>query len=687
MCGFVTIVTAPGQRISGAVLRRMTDVLVHRGPDGVGYACVDPTTRTARSWAGDIDGDASLSGVLFGHRRLRIVDKTDGGVQPMRSDDGLSVLCFNGEIYNFVELRSQLCSAGVHFRGASDTEVLLKAYEYWGEAALQRLNGMWAFALWDGRQQRLVLCRDRLGIKPLYYTQVDGAWVFASEIKAIVLYAGAFRGFDERGIMDFVVECSIDHRDSTLFRQIRQLPPASMAVLEPAALVLRRFWHIEAKCGQSARTPGEQVEQFRSLLTDAVRLRARAEVPVGTIMSGGIDSSSVTALAAAQTADERAGQRTFPTFSACWPGWEQDEECEVELLATALGVRSHRVYPTAITVGQLLDRVAYYLEEPFENPTAALQYLLMDEARRHGVRVILSGHGSDEVLGGYPDFFVRPFLADLLSRGHIFAYAREHRAFKSQASPNFGPLVTSARLVLGLLPAAVHWPLSRVRAIYRLKDLGIAGSSTTLWPRQRKRQACPTWEPVSLGPDLRHGLPPGSSRLDQALWHAITRGILPAWNRMDDRMSMACSVETRAPFLDHRIVEFAFGLAGDMKLKDGLTKYVLRQAMQGRLPHAIVSSRKKRKFATPYLDWLRGPWHAMVNDLLDSSCHVSAYIDMSKFRGQAQAYMAGKRPPLHGRVLWRVITTEIFLRTFGTHTQSMFRDDNPRPVAWRSPVS
>jgi asparagine synthase (glutamine-hydrolysing) len=318
-------------------------------------------------------------------------------------------------------------------------------------------------------------------------------------------------------------------------------------------------------------------------------------------------------------------------------------------------------------VGQLLDRVAYHLEEPFENPTAVVQYLLLEEARKRGVRVILSGHGSDEVLAGYPGNFVRPFLTDLLRRGRIGVYVREHRAFKSQAA-NIGPLVTSG-MMLALLPAALRWRMSRAQALYRLNGVGIPfGSSRT--PRHGDRAPKGIPQDALFGPELRQVPPPGFSHLDQSLWNAITRGILPMWNRMDDRMSMACSVETRAPFLDHRIVEFAFGLPADMKLRDGFTKYVLRQAMRDRLPHSIVSSRRKRKFATPYLDWLRGPWRAMVDDLLGSSCLVSAYVDMSKFRQKAQAYIAGTPQALDGHVLWRVLTTEIFLRTFGARTQS-----------------
>ena len=241
MCGFVTIVTSPGQSVRGAVLQRMTDLLSHRGPDDAGFASVNPSTGALRTTR-NLPADAELSGVLIGHRRLSILDLTPAASQPMVSDDGLSLLCFNGEIYNFLELRDELRALGISFRGTGDTEVLLKAYEQWGSNAFNRLNGMWAFVLWDGRRRTLVASRDRFGVKPLYWTTVEGVTILGSEIKALLAYPGAFRGLEDRKVLSFLQDGATDQDDQTMFGGIRSLSPGTYLELTERRMVTRRFW-------------------------------------------------------------------------------------------------------------------------------------------------------------------------------------------------------------------------------------------------------------------------------------------------------------------------------------------------------------------------------------------------------------------------------------------------------------
>jgi asparagine synthase (glutamine-hydrolysing) len=649
MCGFVTIVLPSGQSVSGSLLSRMTEVLAHRGPDDAGFAWVDPAGGPVRTAAAVTQGPP-LSGVVFGHRRLSILDLTLAAHQPMVSEDGLSVLCFNGEIYNFVELREELRARGVCFRGSGDTEVLLKAYEHWGAEALNRFNGMWAFVLWDGRRRKLVASRDRFGVKPLYYLRLDETWILASEIKAILAYPGAFRGVDDRGVLGFLTEGSAGRSEETMFLDIRSLPAASWLEIGDGQSSIQRFWALPSG-EDSPKNDKEAVERFTALLSDSVRLRARSDVPIGTMMSGGLDSTAITALirerqlSGAEGAAAFEGLQSFhQTFSACWPGSDMDEESEIDLMTSRLGLASRKVYPTAESIEAILPAVMYYLEEPFQDPIAAVQYLLMKEARRNGIKVVLNGHGSDESLAGYHDHFVPPFLAGLLLSGRLAEFFREQRAFKD---PQWGWRQVAGHALLILVPRGLRSAVAhRVRRLLLRRGLGLFQGTEPLGG---------TGNPESV---LRT---PEFTPVNAALWRKFASDVLPAWLRMEDRMSMASSVESRLPFLDYRLVEFAFGLPDHFKLRDGYVKYILRQSMRGRLPDHLVLARTKRRFNAPYSGWFRGPWRRMISELLLGGCRVAPYLRGKQFRRRLHAYLDGNDSAMSPRVLWRVLATELWL--------------------------
>ncbi len=641
MCGFVTIALAEGRSLPAPVLQHMTNVLAHRGPDGFGYASVEPTSSVVHQWT-DPQPASPLCGILFGHRRLSIIDLTTCGHQPMVSDDGSLVLAYNGEIYNFLELRTELEQLGCRFRGRSDTEVLLRAYETWGPAAFKRLNGMFAFTLWDGRRRTLVAARDRFGVKPLYISRVDGHHVFASEIKAILAFPGAHRGLNHERVTAFLANCLVDHDEHTLFVGVRALAPGTFLELKDGEVRTGRFWSLPTADPGRRRGDQEYIGEFAELLADAVRLRARSDVPIGTMLSGGLDSTSVTALIGEQKHTEArrafAGLHAFHhTFSACWPGWISDEEAQVDLLCTNLQLQSHKIYPTPELLGSLLPRALYYLEEPFETPTALVQFELMRVARQHGVKVVLNGHGSDETLAGYPGFFVAPMLAQLLLTGRIAAFLRERRAFRPDPEWSDGQVLTIARLNR-LLP-------KRLLSSFR----GEVSSGSPLF---RLSAQTPTFEPLGGG----------ASMLSEALWLKLTRHILPMWLRAEDRVSMAWGVESRLPFLDYRLVEFAFRLPDDLKLRDGYTKFILRRAMRGKLPDSITLDRVKRRFATPYGQWFRGPWRDLVEaSLIDHPAGLARYVDVAELRRRVQEYLAGRDDALAPPQLWRLLSTRLWL--------------------------
>jgi asparagine synthase (glutamine-hydrolysing) len=647
----------------------MTARLRHRGPDDAGFAWVAPTTGVIRQTE-HLPADADLSGVLFGHRRLSILDLTPAGSQPMLSSDGLSLLCFNGEIYNFVELRDQLRSHGFSFRGTCDTEVLLKAYEHWGREAFNRLNGMWAFALWDGRRRSLVVSRDRFGVKPLYCGRLDGVTIFASEIKALLEYPGAFRGVNDRKVLSFLQDGATDQGDETMFQGIRSLAPGTYLELTDSRTATSRFWTLP-DTRQAQATPNELISEFARLLTDSVHLRVRSDVPIGTMMSGGLDSTAITALIRAEQlgkGDGFEGLRAFHhTFSACWPGSTNDEETEIDLMCRELGLVSHKLYPTPEKVADVLPEVVYHLDEPFVDPISAVQYLLMREARGYGVKVVLNGHGSDELLAGYHNHFVPVFLADLLVSGRLASFIREQRLFRGTDWPWAGVLWS---LLLRLLPRHVRLdPATPHRMLERLRgSSGVFVSLDGRDPPDRARELEPR---------------PGLSYLNARLWFEFATRNLPRWLRMEDRMSMASSVESRLPFMDYRLVEFAFSLPDGIKLRDGYNKYILRQSMRKLLPQHLIETRTKQPFKTPYADWLRGAWRPMLYDLLVGTSEVRPYLDHPRFRSKLESYLAGNDRSLPTYLIWRVLHTELWLRMVRDRWGTARRDRDSRgsPIA------
>ncbi len=645
MCGFVTLLATSGQRVRGAVLRRMTARLAHRGPDDIGFACIEPSSGAIRTWGGDLPDDISLSGVIFGHCRLSILDLTLAGHQPMVSQQTSSVLCFNGEIYNFLELRGRLSAEGVSFRGRGDTEVLLKAYDRWGLRALPFLNGMWAFVLWDGLRRTLVASRDRFGVKPLYHTAVDGVQIFGSEIKGVLAYPGAFRGFEEARVIDFLRDGLTDHTGQTMFKGITSLSPGTFVEVSDGRMVPTRYWSLSGPEPTARRPPAELIAGFRELLTDAVRLRTRADVPVGTMMSGGLDSTAIAALIR-----EHQGCHSF---SACWPGSPNDEEAAIDDMCARLGLVCHKVYPEAGTIADLLPALAYQLDEPFFDPIAAVQYMLMQQAHANGTKVVLNGHGSDEILAGYHRRFVPVFLADLMLSGRWRGFHREQRAFRGTGWSWQGVVW---QLLTQLMPGSLGiTPLTSHRLMGRLGGSILA-------------------RPAGAGPDeANYGdVPPGLTSLGAATWFQFAIRNVPRWLRMEDRMSMAASVESRLPFMDYRLVEFVFSLPDDLKLMDGYSKYILRQAMTDLLPERLINNRMKLPFLAPFTGWMRGAWRPMIEDLLSVPGEAAPYLHYPRFRRRLQSYLAGDDGALRPELLWRVLSVELWMRAFaGSRVRSV----------------
>ena len=656
MCGLVTLMIPEDRSVSTDVIRHLTESLRHRGPDDVAYLHVDPRTGNVTPWMNGLPEARALSGVVFGFQRLSILDLSPAGRQPVLTRDRSLAMTFNGEIYNYVELADELAQSGTTFTSHGDSEVLLKAYEHWGAACLPKLNGMWAFTLWDGRRRCLVASRDRFGVKPLYYTTVDGVWILASEIKTLLLYPGAHRGFNEARILNYLRDGRIDDGDETLFEGVKAVLPASYLELTGDEQRVTRFWHLDAQPDRVDPDPARAVADFRNLLSDAVRLRLRSDVPVGTMLSGGLDSTSIVALIdelkgagiGSRPPSEARGLRSFHrAFSACWPGWPGNEEEKIDGVCSRFDLKAQKLYPKPDEVLGVLEKVVYHLDQPFQTPIAAVNYLLMSAAREAGVKVVLNGHGADETLAGYAEIFPFYHLVDLLRGLDVPAFMSEHRAFRGRSSHSTAAMLRA--LAGRLLPARIRARRARTTQVSIGRDDLFARPAVANTPRGIF--------------DARYGAAP--SLLEESLRDRFFVQYIPQWMRMEDRMSMAASVESRLPFMDYRLVEYAFGLPAEMKLRDGRTKFILREAMAQTLPQDIVFEQEKVKFAVPEMRWFRREWRPFIEEtLLTSRRRIDPFLNVSGFQRQLGAWLGGDDTAMTPQVVWRALNTELWMQRF-----------------------
>ena len=591
----------------------MLACIAHRGPDGV--------RQVIR------DGRVGL-----GHRRLAIIDLSEEASQPMRSASGCEVI-LNGEIYNYLELRAELTGGGAAFHTSSDTEVLLAAYDRWGVECLGRLNGMFAFALYDPSRRTLLLARDRFGEKPLYYHRAgDGSFLFASEIKALLAHPSVPARPERQSVYRFLRHKLTELDPATFFEGISALPPAHFLELgvDGGHEVLRRYWSLDAS-GQDPRPHAELVAAYRDVLQDSIGIRLRADVAVGSSLSGGIDSSALVGYLARGRHVERQH-----TFSARFPGWSLDEGQYIADVAALSGARSHEVEPIPDPAD--LERVVWHQDQPFGSLSIYAQWSVMRLAQGEGVTVLLDGQGADETLAGYHFYFAALFRY-LFRTGRWLQLAREMRDFSAAHGP--GRL---SSLAFYALPASAADRLRSVR-----KAPGIAKSFA--------RAQAP-----SMSAQIR---PAAGYRtdLDQSLASTLTETMLPGLLRYADRNSMAFGREVRLPFLDHRVVELAFSLPWQMKLSRGRTKRVLREAMREYLPDSVRGRTDKIGYAPPQAAWIRGPLCEWAEDLLASQRFAEReWNDAPAVRGMWRAFRDGK-DRLDGD-LWRFLSVEAWARTF-----------------------
>jgi len=508
----------------------------------------------------------------------------------MADASGRFVVTYNGEIYNYLELRAELEASGACFRSRSDTEVLLEAYARWGASAVERFNGMFAFALWDRMERSLFAARDRFGEKPFFYRLIPGKeFRFASEIKAFFLRGDPPPRPRGNVLFRFLAPGHSWQEEETYYEDISHLPPGHVLQVKDGRLAVRKYWSLPDEPEPSPGTEEEQTARVAELLEDSVRIRMRSDVALGTCLSGGLDSSSVVSLVARlllNGADKTSLPRRA-TFSACFPEAPNDETRFIDDVVRDSGVESHRVFPTPAGMASDLPRLMQAQDEPFSGPSIYAEYKVFELAREAGVTVLLNGQGGDEVFAGYHIFFGDLWWS-LLARGRIISLRREMAAYESLHGNG------TARAILR---AAI-----RARVPAGLRTLRDRGAD---WLTKDFRKTAEEQQP-----------PPARNLALSMREHQYLR-MMPHLLRQADRSSMAFSRETRLPLLDHRLAEYLHALPDRMKLRGGTTKFVLREAIRGLVPESVRTRHDKVGFAVPRGTWLRGAiWDQVRSSLV-----------------------------------------------------------------------
>jgi asparagine synthase (glutamine-hydrolysing) len=628
MCGICGIAAPPKlqRSINEAILVRMRDTLTHRGPDDAG-----------------IFMDASVG---LGHRRLSIVD-LGGGKQPMINEDGSIHIIFNGEIYNHKDLRPGLEARGHRYASASDTETIIHLYEEHGARAVDHLRGMFAFAIWDQNHQRLLLARDRMGIKPLYYHLTDdGVIYFASEIKAL-LETGALRPeLNYNALADFSAN-RYTSGEETLFRGVKRLLPGHTLVWSKGRVEIERYWDVSFAKDQEQLSEAQYSEQFSELFHESVRLRLMADVPLGMFLSGGIDSSAIVA------AMSQMVREPVKTFSVAFAEREANEFTYARMVSRAFATEHHEIVVSPEQFFEALPALVYQEDEPIAHPSSLPLYFVSKLASRY-VKVVLTGEGSDELLAGYGKY--RTTMLNLMLG----------RAYHSMAPQN---LRLAIKQLITRMPggSSVKRKLGR-SFLYLMPELeeiyfdNFSVFSSHMQPSlftEETRQQMQHNQPYKLS--MEHLNDSDAEALLDKLLATDLKTYLQELLMKQDQMSMAASIESRVPFLDHKLVEFAARLPVKMKLRGLTTKYILRQAMHKRLPKEILS-RRKMGFPVPVGSWLRGRFRHLVDEYLLSPRTLERGIFNADYvRDLVASHMRGEN---HDERLWTLLNFEIWQRRF-----------------------
>jgi asparagine synthase (glutamine-hydrolysing) len=631
MCGIAGILNLK-EKVNKDLFISMSKVMSYRGPDDEGYLFGDTKTGSFII-AGDSDTPATVfnSNIHYSpdrsidirqdtscnlalcNRRLAILDLSPAGHQPMSNDDQTIWIVHNGEIYNYVEIREELKKKGYKFCSNSDTEVIIKAYEEWDVVCLSRFNGMWAFCIWDIKKRRLFCARDRFGIKPFYFYFDNEIFAFASEIKSL-LKLNIRRNPNDAAIYDFLQFGILDHKNDTFFNGIQKLQQSHYFLIDSQGnITIKQYWdlnvsnEIEDACEKS-----KYADEFLDVFTDAVRLRLRSDVPIGSCLSGGLDSSSIVCQAnnLLFSDNHKSIHEWQKTFSSCFENKRFDEREYIEEVVKLTNCDKNYVFPNPEQFLNELDNLLYHQEEPFGGTSIYAQWCVMKRAREKGVIVMLDGQGGDEQLAGYRKFYVF-YILELLKNNRYYKSIYEFLNFF------FSVEVIKT---LGAMSGLRYFKLGN--KLLNIEDLFIESF------KQKFHQ-----DKISFAYQGNLG-----SRIKDDLF----KFSVPVLLRYEDKNSMAHSVETRLPFLDHRLVELLASFPLSQKMQSGWTKYVLRNSMKGILPEKIRLRKSKLGFVTPEDIWFKEILSNELKKVLRNSTFIKSYVKEEKLKTYLDKYFSNK---------------------------------------------
>ncbi len=629
MCGIFGMVSQHG--VDPDLLWFGTHSVRHRGPDDWGFVSLAPFEKCTERWRywrrWKERQHAREYGIGLGSRRLSILDLSEAGRQPMNLRGTELWIIWNGEIYNYRELRAEL-AADHCFTTESDTEVLLAAYEKWGSECLGRLNGMFALAIWDGRRERVFLARDRFGEKPLYYAHYNGRFVFASELKQFLEDSEFEREVDRSALADFLLLSLQDHDERTFYAHVKQLRAGHWMEIDIRGGVRGpyRYWMPEITDDLDASRDKWFGEELPFLLRDSIRLRLRSDVRVGICLSGGLDSTAICSLAAAQVSDPAS----LAAYTMSFPGYSEDELSSAEEVAKRAGVQHAHSTFRAHDLWERLHAFVHSQDGPTGGASTFASSRVFEMAREDGTIVLLNGQGGDELFAGYDKFYFM-WLRQLIARGRWLRFAASAGSYFRENGVNRWNLAQGRRYVGPFL---------------RNRMMGMWQFSV---PEMRNQTA----ETIDLG---------GSEGLNRRLWRDISEFSLPCLLHWEDRNSMAAGTEARLPFLDHRLVEAVLSTSARTKLKNGFTKYSLRCAMDGLLPAEICWQKKKRGFETPARQWFKTDLAPQIEELLSQrGSPLSEFFEMDRLLAQFKVYEKGSSGSLTENEWFKLVGTSIWL--------------------------
>jgi asparagine synthase (glutamine-hydrolysing) len=564
MCGISGMISVNNNTVSKERLKRMTDAIAHRGPDGEGQ------------WINN------TGHVGLGHRRLSIIDLTENAAQPLHYLNRYTII-HNGEIYNYIEIRNELKKLGYSFKSASDTEVIVAAYDQYKKDCLKKFDGMFAFAIWDEQEQILFAARDRFGEKPFYYHETNQEFVFASEMKAL-WEAGIPKDVDDKMLLNYITLGYVQNasdKELTFFNKIYCLPPAHFLTVKPQQTVseVHSYWTLDKETKlQISET--DATEKLDALFSTSVKRRIRSDVEIGTSLSGGLDSSSIV-----QKLSEFNLKPS--TFSAVFPGFEKDESVHIQIVKENFQVQNFQSSPTALDLINDFEKLCWHQEEPFQSSSIYAQFKVFELAKKHKIKVLLDGQGADEILAGYHKY-IHWYLQELLSRNKFGKAKMEKQSLQKNN-------------------ARIWWGIRNIAATFLPAHASI---------QLEKREYTKSIHHPDINPEFIRSLrgkewegihKPIVTKLNDILHFNVMENGMEELLRFADRNSMAHGTEVRLPFLSHKLVEFVFSLPAIYKIHGGFTKYLLRKMMDKKLPDSIVWRKDKIGFEPPQIQWMQHP--------------------------------------------------------------------------------